>query len=55
VAALHIDAGIQWPVELRTGVVVTGVAVGAVLSGLAARPYHPLPASDRTPAGVSTT
>jgi hypothetical protein len=43
VAALHLDAGIQWPVELWTGVVVTVVAVGAVLGGLAARPYHPSP------------
>jgi hypothetical protein len=52
VAALHLDTGIQWPVELWTGVVVTAVAVGAVLGGLAARPYHPSPAPDPTPAAV---
>lgn len=55
VAALHLDAGIQWPVELWTGVVVTGVAVGAVLGALAARPYDPPRAPDRTPAAVSTS
>jgi hypothetical protein len=38
--ALHVDSGIRWPVELWTGVVVTVVAVAAVLGGLAARPYQ---------------
>jgi hypothetical protein len=36
--ALHLDAGIRWPVELWTGVVVSTVAIAAVLGGLAGRP-----------------
>lgn len=37
--ALQVDSGIRWPVELWTGVVVTVVAVAALLGGLAARPH----------------
>jgi hypothetical protein len=54
VAAVHLEGDVQWPAELWTGVVVTGVAVGAVLGGLAARPYHPSPAPDRTPGAAVT-
>jgi len=55
VAALHLDVGIQWPVELWTGVVVTSVTVGAVLGGLAARPYDPAAGTDRTRAAAMTS
>ncbi len=37
-AAVHIDSGIEWPVELWTGTVVTAIAVAALLGGLATRP-----------------
>jgi hypothetical protein len=36
--ALHLDGGIRWPVELWTGVVVSTVAIAALLGGLAGRP-----------------
>lgn len=37
-AAIHLDSGIRWPVELWTGTVVTAVAIAALLGGLATRP-----------------
>jgi hypothetical protein len=43
--ALDIAGGVRWPAELTAGSVVTCVAAGAVLGGLAARPA---PATVRT-------
>ncbi len=39
--ALHLSAGIRWPVELWTGTVVSTALLGALLGGLAARPELP--------------
>ena len=52
--ALHVDSGIRWPVELWTGVVVTVVAVAAVLGGLAARPHGASLPGDRAFVAPST-
>jgi len=38
--ALHLHSGIQWPVELWTGTVLSTALVGVVLGGLAARLYR---------------
>lgn len=44
--ALHLHSGIQWPVELWSGIVVSTALVGALLGGLAARPYpYPMAAA----------
>lgn len=42
---LHLDAGLEWPIEMVTGIVVVTGALGALLGGLAAPPevQHQLP------------
>ncbi|MDR7279723.1 hypothetical protein [Catenuloplanes atrovinosus] len=35
---LHLDAGLRWPIEMITGIVVITAALGALLGGLAAPP-----------------
>lgn len=48
---LQLDAGLRWPLEMITGIVVITAALGALLGGLAAPPAsHRTPESHRVPA-----
>jgi len=35
---LHLEAGLRWPIEMVTGIVVVTAVLGALLGGLAAQP-----------------